>query len=57
MYYIGEAPAAKKASYDTVARYVLTNDDKVSWEELQGGLYSSQLGDFIDHYTVYKELQ
>lgn len=56
MYYTGEAPAAK-ADYDTVARYVLTNDDKVSWEELQRGLFSSQLGAYIDHYTVYTELQ
>lgn len=57
MYYTGEAPAAKKASYDTVLRYVLTNDDQVSWEDLQKGLYSSQLGDYIDHYTVYTQLQ
>ena len=56
MYYTGEAPAAQKASYDTIARYVLTNDDQVSWEDLQKGLYSSQLGDYIDHYTVYTDL-
>lgn len=34
-------------------RYVLINDDTVSWDELMRGTYSSQLGEYIDHHTIY----
>ena len=36
-----------------VTRYVLTNNNTASWDELWRSLASSQLGDFIDHYTIY----
>ena len=36
-------------------RYVLTNDDTVSWGDLWNGMFSSQAGAYIDHYTVYTE--
>lgn len=54
MRYEGEAPTAK-ASFDTYVRYVLTQDDTVTWEQLSWGLVSSQLGDYIDHYQVYAD--
>ncbi len=38
-----------------VTRYVLTNNNTASWDELWRSLASSQLGDFIDHYTIYSE--
>ena len=38
-----------------VTRYVLTNNNTASWDELWRSLTSSQLGDFIDHYTIYSE--
>jgi len=38
-----------------VTRYVLTNNNTASWDELWRSLTSSQLGDFIDHYTIYCE--
>ena len=38
-----------------VTRYVLTNDNTVTWEELIRGALSSQFGDFIDHYSIYTE--
>ena len=36
-------------------RYILTHDNQVTWEELFGGMYSSQLGAYIDHYSIYAE--
>ncbi|MBO5069503.1 MAG: hypothetical protein J6C37_03980, partial [Roseburia sp.] len=56
MYYTGEAPTAY-ATFDTYSRYVLTNDNQVTWEELQKGMFSSRLGDYIEHHTVYTDLQ
>lgn len=39
-----------------VTRYVLTNNNTASWDDLIRGSFSSQLGDYIDHYTIYSEL-
>jgi len=50
---VAESPSA---SYDSYVRYVLTNDDTVTWEQITHGLISSRFGDYIDHYTVYTEL-
>jgi hypothetical protein len=36
---------------------VLTHDDTVTYDRLQYGLYSSQLGDYIDHFEVYSDYQ
>ena len=38
-----------------VTRYVLTNDNTVTWDELVRGLLSSRLGDYIDHFSVYTD--
>ena len=38
-----------------ISRYVLTNNNTASWDDLIRGSYSSQLGDYIDHYTIYSE--
>ena len=56
MHYTGELPTAN-ATYDTYSRYVLVNDQKVTWEDIQRGMFSSQLGDYIAHDTVYLDLQ
>ena len=40
---------------ETVTRYVLTNNSTASWDELWMSLASSQLGDYIDHCTIYSE--
>jgi hypothetical protein len=40
---------------ESIIRFVLTHDDKVTWEELFHGLISSYYGAYIDHYTVYTE--
>ncbi len=39
----------------TKVYYTLTHDDEVTWNELQWGIFSSRLGDYIDHYTVYSD--
>ena len=54
MRYEGE-PESKNAAYDSYLRYVLTNDDSVTWEEIFSGVVSSQLGAYIDHYSVYTD--
>lgn len=55
MKYEGEAESAS-ASYKSYVRYVLTNDDAVTWQELMHGMFSSQFGDYIDHESVCTDL-
>ncbi|MGN0315806.1 MAG: M56 family metallopeptidase [Fusicatenibacter sp.] len=55
MYYTGDAPTSD-AVYDSYVRYVLTDDDTVTWDDLVWGLLSSRSGDGIRHFTVYTEL-
>lgn len=57
MRYTGNAPKQTSATFDTYLRYVLTNDNTVTWEELQWGMFSSQFGDYIDHFTIYTDLE
>ena len=48
-----EGPAeSPDAVYKSYTRYVLTNDDEVTWDELVQGMVSSQLGDYIEHMSV-----
>ena len=48
-----EGPAeSPDAAYQSYTRYVLTNDDAVTWQELAWGMVSSQLGDYIDYMSV-----
>ena len=34
---------------------ILVNDNEVTWEQIQHGMFSSQFGDYIDHRTVYSK--
>lgn len=54
MRYEGEAES-ETASYESYLRYVLTNDNTVTWEQIWRSLASSQLGDAIDHNVVYQK--
>jgi len=56
MRYEGEAPTPQ-ATYDTYLHYVLTNDNTVTWDDLFYGILSSRLGDYIDHFTIYTDLE
>ena len=52
-----EGPAeSPNALYKSYTRYVLTNDDKVTWQDLMHGLFSSQFGDYIEHLSVCTDL-
>ena len=55
MRYEGEAESPH-ATYDSYVRYVLTNDDSVTWEKLVWGMLSSRFGDYIPHHQVYVDL-
>lgn len=50
------AAEGKNASYDSYLRYVLTNDDTVTWEGIRFGMLSSQCGAWIDHHSLYVDL-
>ena len=49
-------PESPYAVYKSYIRYVLTDDDTVTWQELMNGLVSSQLGEYIAHQSVCTEL-
>ena len=43
------------AVYDSYIRYVLVNDDAVTWEQLMHGVHSSRFGDYIPFCSVYTD--
>lgn len=48
-----EGDAIPSAAYNSYVRYVLVHDESVTWADIEHGMYSSQMGDYIDHFTVY----
>lgn len=44
------------AKYTSYVRYVLVNDDTVSWKDIMHGMLSSQSGAYIAHNQIYAEL-
>ena len=48
-----DTPESASATYISCTRYVLTNDNTVSWDDISYGMYSSQFGDYIEHTSVY----
>lgn len=55
MKYEGQAESPD-AVYKSYVRYVLTNDNKVTWQELMHGMLSSRFGDYIEHKSVCTDL-
>lgn len=53
-HYTGEKERENMA-YDYFEHYVLVNDPDVTWEQIFEGLISSQLGAYIEHWTVYSD--
>ena len=47
-----EGPDSPSALFDRYEYYVLVHDKNVTWKELEWGLFSSQMGDYIDHYRI-----
>ena len=52
-----DIPKSESATFISCERYVLTHDNTITYDRLQYGLYSSQLGDYIDHLNVYSDYQ
>ena len=55
MHYRGDGSDAEEREFEE--RYVLTNDNTVTWEDIVNGMLSSQSGDAIDHYSVYTVME
>ena len=53
MHYSGKMPSAALHGY--YDRYVLVNDDSVTWAEIERGILSSKMSDWVDHYTVFTD--
>lgn len=51
LHFTGRLPDG--AAYSKYDRYVLADDENVTWERLERGLLSSTFGDYIPHRTVY----
>ena len=56
MYYAGRAAASHAQSSSSV-RYVMTQDNGVTWEEIEDGRVSSQPEKDIAHHVVYEEFR
>ena len=56
MHYTDE-DSATQATAGAYSRYVLVNDNNVTWEEILAGAFSSQFGDYIEHHIVYTDRQ
>ena len=50
-------PRSVSALFSKYTYYVLVNDNAVTWDDIEHGMLSSQLGDYIDHYLVYSDLE
>ena len=48
----GDMPSS--ALYRTYDSYVLVNDDGITMEDIEEGMYSSLSGKWVKHYTVYR---
>lgn len=49
-------PNSATAIFSEYTYYVLVNDNTVTWDDIEHGMFSSQFGDYIDHYRVYSDL-
>ena len=52
-----DVPESPSATFTVCERYVLVHDADVTYDRLQYGMYSSQMGDYIDHTQVYSDYQ
>ncbi len=53
MHYEGEGPAG--ALFKTYDYWVLTDDDSLTWAQIERSVYSSDSADFIRHCTVFTD--
>lgn len=52
-----EGEAIPTATYTSYVRYVLIDDNTVTWDDIWRGMISSQLGDAIAHESVYTDVE
>ena len=45
-------PRSATAVFDRYEYYVLVHDNTLTWSKIEHGVFSSQMGDYIDHYSV-----
>jgi len=50
-----DEPSSATARFTSCEHYVLVNEDTVTWDELEWGMFSSQMGDYIPHRTVIRK--
>ena len=55
MRYEGKAET-RDATYTSYLKYVLVNNDEVTWNDIMHGMLSSKLGDSIPHRQIYIDL-
>lgn len=51
-----DIPRSENALYNSAERYVLVDDDTLTWDDLMSGVFSNRLGDykpFEEIYTLY----
>lgn len=51
LHFTGKGPST--AIYENYEYYILADDETLTWEQIEKGLFSSQLDDYIRHHTVY----
>lgn len=53
--YEGE-PNSTTATFSKYKYYVLVNEQTITWDDIEHGMFSSQFDDWIDHDRVYTDL-
>ena len=48
-------PQSATALFDRYEYYVLVHDETLRWSDIEHGLFSSQMGDYIDHCSVVQK--
>ncbi len=48
-------PRSATALFDRYEYYVLVHDETLRWSDIEHGLFSSQMGDYIDHCSVVQK--
>jgi len=48
-------PRSASALFDRYEYYVLVHDETLTWSEIEWGMFSSQMGDYIDHCSIVEK--
>ena len=48
-------PRSATALFDRYEYYVLVHDETLTWSKIEWGMFSSQMGDYIDHRSVIQK--